>query len=130
MNVTPVSTPGLASSGPIRVDDASAPTTAASNRGGHVLQPQTGATTERAASSAPAPLGQLPTSEDRQKAEQLRSFIADDNVRVSTRHDEASGRSIVEVRDQTTGDVVSQYPTEELVRLYAALRESLVDQSA
>lgn len=67
---------------------------------------------------------------DRQKAEQLKAFIGDENMRISTYHDEASGRSILEVRDQTTGDVVSQYPSEELIRLYAALRQPLVDQNA
>jgi flagellar protein FlaG len=67
---------------------------------------------------------------DRQKAEQLRAFVANDKFSISTYHDEGSGRQIVEVRDQDTGDVVSQYPSEELRRLYESLRESLVDQQA
>ena len=69
-------------------------------------------------------------SADRQKADQLKAFVDNANVRLNTYHDEASGRSILEVRDQITGDVVSQYPSEELIRLFASLRQTLVDQSA
>lgn len=67
---------------------------------------------------------------DRKMAEQLKTFINDENMRLRTYHDESSGRSILEVRDQTTGRVVSQYPSEELIRLYASLRETLIDQHA
>ncbi|NJO38425.1 MAG: flagellar protein FlaG [Rhizobiales bacterium] len=67
---------------------------------------------------------------DLQKAEQLRAFVASENFSLRAYHDEESGRQIIEVRDQTTGDVVTQYPSEELVRLYTSLRQSLVDQRA
>ncbi|MEZ5931399.1 MAG: flagellar protein FlaG [Alphaproteobacteria bacterium] len=67
---------------------------------------------------------------DLHMAEQLREFVASEKFNLRTYHDEGSGRQIVEVRDQTTGDVVTQYPSEELVRLYASLRQSLVDQQA
>jgi flagellar protein FlaG len=67
---------------------------------------------------------------DLKKAEMLRAMIADKNMQLRTYHDEASGHSVLEVSDQATGQVVSQYPSEELLRLYAALREPFVDQSA
>ncbi len=114
MNVTPVSTPGPVSAGRISTDNA----------------PRQQVTTEPAEFRSQALVDPTVRGDygDRQKAEQLRAYIADDAVRLSTYHDEESGRSVLEVRDQTTGDVVTQYPSEELVRLYAALRSSLVDQ--
>ncbi len=69
-------------------------------------------------------------SDDLKEAERLKALISDKNVRLRTYHDEASGRDVLEVRDQTTGDVVSQYPSDDLLRLYAALRQPLVDQNA
>lgn len=69
-------------------------------------------------------------SEDRKTAERLRTQIGDKNMQLRTYHDEASGRSVLEVSDQTTGKVVNKYPSDELLRLYAALREPLVDQNA
>lgn len=88
------------------------------------------AQSDRSAMSSQAGYQDQALSADRQKAEQLKAFIGDENMQLRTYHDEASGRSVLEVRDQTTGDVVSQYPSEELIRLYSALRQPLVDQSA
>ncbi len=68
--------------------------------------------------------------EDLKKAETLRALIGNKNMQLKTYHDDASGRSVLEVSDQATGKVVSQYPSDELLRLYAALREPLFDQSA
>ncbi len=132
MNVNPVAAPGPASSAQLatRVERPQV-STSASGRG-DVRQRPAAQVTEPNGNAARATFDQSSqvTNADRQKAEQLKAFIGDDNVRLSTYHDRDSGRSILEVRDQTTGDVVSQYPSEELIRLYAALRQPLVDQSA
>lgn len=71
-----------------------------------------------------------PDADDLKKAETLRALISNENMQLRTYHDDASGRSVLEVSDQATGEIVSQYPSDELLRLYAALREPLVDQSA
>jgi len=69
-------------------------------------------------------------AEDLKDAKKLQALMDDKNMQFRTHHDEASGRSVLEVSDQKTGKVVSQYPSDELLRLYAALREPLVDRSA
>ena len=132
MNVSPVTAPGPAASG--------IATATAGSRQASTIGEDRGGVRER--SIAPAALRENnqtnvvpernnPAGEtDRQKAEQLKAFVNDDNMRLRTYHDESSGRSILEVREQTTGRVVSQYPSEELIRLYASLRQSLVDRRA
>ena len=143
MNVTPVAAPGPASTGQMATRAESQQAPAAASGRGNVRQRQVALTAEQGLSEAKGAIergGQAAHAErqqispaeiaDRQKAEQLKAFIGDNSVRLSTYHDEASGRSILEVRDQVTGDVVSQYPSEELVRLYAAFRQSFVDKSA
>lgn len=124
MNVKPVATPGLVPASQSAHGQASrASTVPSSLSGGPAVQhPNT--------ASVASPTGNAPSSEDRQMAEQLRAIVNNDDLRVSTRHDDESGRNVVEVLDQATGEVVSQYPTEELIRLYATLRQSLVDKSA
>lgn len=130
MDVNPAPAPGPATTGhhPVRParPQASAPTA----NHGSVRQP--GATTSTSANTdqSQAVQGSLVSSGDLQKAEQLKALISDRNVRLSTYHDDASGRNVLEIRDQDTGDVVGQYPSEELLRLSAALREPFVDQSA
>lgn len=132
MNVNPLAAPGPASTARIATGAESQQVPASASDRENVRQ--------RPVTPAPAPSngqaglsiernGQA-QSADRQKAEQLKAFIGNDDVRLSTYHDEDSGRNILQVRDQVTGDVVSQYPSEELIRLYAALRQPFVDQSA
>ena len=143
MNVIPVTAPGPASTGQMATNAESQQASAAASGRGNARQRQVASTVEQGISEAkantnrsiqaetPDRQGLSPAeSADRQKAEQLKAFIGDNSVRLSTYHDEESGRSILQVRDQVTGDVVSQYPSEELIRLYAALRHSFVDQSA
>ncbi len=132
MNVNPVAAPGHASTGQVAAKAASQKTSTPASDRGDVRERPAPATAEAGSSQTTtlADHNSQAISADRQKAEQLKAFIGDNSVRLSTYHDEASGRSILEVRDQITGDVVSQYPSEELVRLYAALRQPLVDQSA
>lgn len=132
MNVNPVATPGSASTAQFatRAESQRISTSAPARSEAH--QRQTALPAEPQGRQAKADTGQesQADSSDLRKAEQLKAFIGDSNMRLSTYHDEVSGRSILEVRDQVTGDVVSQYPSEELIRLYAALRQSFVDQSA
>jgi len=49
----------------------------------------------------------------------------DRDVAITLGHDEASGHVVVRVRDRATGEVVGQYPPEELLRFYAMSREQL-----
>jgi hypothetical protein len=48
---------------------------------------------------------------------------AEKAVKVSSFYDEATGRQIYRVADPVSGQVLSQSPPEELLRLYAAIRE-------
>ena len=129
MNVNPAAVPGPASTAQVATRAESQPASTAAAGRAEVRQRSAASTTEPANGQARAVINQGDRA-DRQKAEQLKAFIGDANMQLSTYHDEASGRSILEVRDQVTGDVVSQYPSEELIRLYASLRQTLVDQSA
>jgi FlaG protein len=60
----------------------------------------------------------------------LRSLLTDPRMHVNMVRDQASGRTVLSVKDATTGEVVDQIPSEELLRLYATMRESLVDERA
>jgi hypothetical protein len=64
------------------------------------------------------------------EAAHLRTLLTDPAMRVSTHQDEASGRTILQVRSRATGEVIEQIPSEALLRLYAAMREPLVDERA
>lgn len=57
------------------------------------------------------------------------ALYGDRDVRIETVHDEATGRTVVRVRDRVSGDLVVQTPPEELLRFWAAAREDrpLVD---
>lgn len=130
MNVNPVAAPGLASTGQMtrKVESQQASASARENvRHDRTMSP---AGPQDSKASGTIEHSHKAEDGDRQKAEQLKALIGDRNMQLSTYHDEASGRSILEVRDQTTGDVVGQYPSEELIRLYAALRQSFFDKSA
>jgi uncharacterized FlaG/YvyC family protein len=69
---------------------------------------------------------------DREQVEALRlkRLLSDPSVRVSTHHDDASGRVVLQVQQRATGQLVEQIPSERLLRLYAMIRESLVDEHA
>lgn len=75
--------------------------------------------------------GQL--SGDEQAGARLKALMTDPNLRVSTQPDKATGRVVLRIEDRATGEMVEQYPAEALLRLYAAMRDSvggLVDQQA
>jgi hypothetical protein len=62
-----------------------------------------------------------------------RALLADGTVRVRAHRDDASARLVLQVLDRTTGEMIEQYPPDQLLRLYAALRASLgalVDERA
>jgi hypothetical protein len=70
------------------------------------------------------------TDADRLEASRLKALVTDPGVRISMHPDEASGRIVLQVVSRATGDVVEQIPAEELLRLYSALREPLLDERA
>ena len=66
-------------------------------------------------------------------ASRLKTLLTDGAVQVRAHQDDASARLVLQVVDRATGEVIEQYPPEELLRFYAALRESLgalVDERA
>ena len=66
-------------------------------------------------------------------AARLKALLSDPSVRVRAHRDDASARLVLQVLDRTTGEVIEQYPPDQLLRFYAALRESLgalIDQRA
>jgi FlaG protein len=82
--------------------------------------------------STPAALRQDAAADASQQVEvaHLRTLLTDPAMRVSTHHDEVSGRTVLEVQSRATGEVLEQIPSEALLQLYAAMRASLVDERA
>jgi hypothetical protein len=81
----------------------------------------------------PSTGGPSQISAEEPSAARLRAWLADPAVRVRAHRDDASARLVLQVLDRTTGQVIEQYPPDQLLRFYAALRESLgalVDQHA
>jgi hypothetical protein len=67
---------------------------------------------------------------ERDEAARLKALLTDPEVQISTHLDDATGRFVLQVHSLATGEVVEQIPSEELLRLYASIRESLVDERA
>jgi hypothetical protein len=67
---------------------------------------------------------------EQDEAARLKTLLTDPEVQVSTHLDDATGRFVLQVQSLVTGEVVEQIPSEELLRLYASTRESLVDERA
>jgi hypothetical protein len=67
---------------------------------------------------------------ERAETERVKALLTDPATRVSMHRDEASGHVVVRVHDRTTDEVIEQIPADELLRLYAGLRETLVDERA
>ncbi len=63
-----------------------------------------------------------------QEAAELRH--AGREVRVRFARDDAAGRTVVRVEDPRSGELVAQYPPEELLRFYAAVRAEVRGASA
>ena len=59
-----------------------------------------------------------PSAEDvKRAARQLETFMQSMNRYLEFRVDEDSGRTVVTVKDRTTGDTIRQIPSEEVLRL-------------
>jgi flagellar protein FlaG len=57
-------------------------------------------------------------------AQQLQSFADKTNTSLEFLVDQDSGRNVIKVIDKTSGDLVKQYPTEEVLAIVAKLSES------
>jgi flagellar protein FlaG len=72
--------------------------------------------------------------EVKQAARQLETFMASMNRYLEFRVDQDSGRTVVTVKDKSTGEVVRQIPSEEVLRLAHNLggmgRNGLLNQTA
>lgn len=67
-----------------------------------------------------------------QMAQQLQDFMGEMNRSLQFKVDEDSGRDVIKVLDKTTGDVIKQYPSEEVLSLVSKLSETaglLIDQT-
>lgn len=64
------------------------------------------------------------------EAQRLKALLTDPHKRVDMRRDDASGHLVMRIEERATGEMVEQIPSEELVRLYTALRETLIDERA
>jgi len=57
-------------------------------------------------------------------AQQLQDFADKSNTSLEFLVDQDSGRNVIKVIDKTSGDLVKQYPTEEVLGIVAKLSES------
>lgn len=67
-----------------------------------------------------------------QMAQQLQDFMGEMNRSLQFQVDEDSGRDVIKVLDKATGDVIKQYPSEEVLSLVSKLSETaglLIDQT-
>ncbi len=58
-------------------------------------------------------------------AQQLQDFVNELNVGLDFSVDKASGKDVIKVIDKNTGDVVKQFPSEEVLTLMSKLSEML-----
>ena len=67
-----------------------------------------------------------------QMAQQLQDFMGEMNRSLQFQVDEDSGRDVIKVLDKDSGEVIKQYPSEEVLNLVSKLSESagiLIDQT-
>ena len=65
-------------------------------------------------------------------AQQLQDFMGEMNRSLQFKVDEDSGRDVIKVLDKNSGEVIKQYPSEEVLSLVSKLSESagiLIDQT-
>ena len=65
-------------------------------------------------------------------AQQLQEFMGEMNRSLQFQVDEDSGRDVIKVLDKDTGDIIKQYPSEEVLNLVSKLSETaglLIDQT-
>ena len=66
-------------------------------------------------------------------AQQLQDFMGEMNRSLQFQVDEESGRDVIKVVDKNSGELIKQYPSEEVLSLVAKLSETagfLIDQTA
>lgn len=109
-----------------------------------LAQKQTSVTTQPAGSEATQTAQAVQAAEKTQQsdlsgeqleqmAEQMESFIGTFNRGLKFRVDEDSGRNVVTVVDNDSGDIIRQIPTEELLQVISRLAEAsggLIDTKA
>ena len=66
----------------------------------------------------------MSTSQLEKVAQQLQTFMSDMNKGLEFLVDEDSGRNVIKVIDKQSGDIVKQYPSEEVLDLVAKLSEA------
>ena len=65
-------------------------------------------------------------------AQQLQDFMGEMNLSLQFQVDEDSGRDVIKVVDKNSGELIKQYPSEEVLSLVAKLSETagfLIDQT-
>ncbi|URQ91349.1 flagellar protein FlaG [Pseudoalteromonas sp. SCSIO 43101] len=65
-------------------------------------------------------------------AQQLQEFMGEMNRSLQFQVDENSGRDVIKILDKTSGELIKQYPSEEVLSLVSKLSESagiLIDQT-
>ena len=79
-----------------------------------------------------SPNQQLEREQLEKVAQQLQDFMGEMNRSLQFQVDEDSGRDVIKILDKTSGDVIKQYPSEEVLSLVSKLSESagiLIDQT-
>ena len=56
-------------------------------------------------------------------AQQLQDFVGDLNRNIKFLVDEDSGRNVIKVIDKNSGDLIKQYPSEEVLTLVSKLSD-------
>ncbi|OLQ89214.1 flagellar biosynthesis protein FlaG [Vibrio ponticus] len=71
------------------------------------------------------------SEKEREKAvEHMNDFISSMNTGLSFRTDEQSGRDVVTIYEQSTGDIIRQIPDEELLEVLRRLRDQTARYSS
>ena len=91
------------------------------------------ATQAQQPAAQPANAAEPSAEEVKRAAQQLETFMQSMNRYLEFRVDEDSGRTVVTVKDRTTGDTIRQIPSEEVLRLAQNLggkaHAGLIDQT-
>ncbi len=76
--------------------------------------------------SSVANAGQQPLEREQLEkvAQQLQDFMGEMNRSLQFQVDEDSGRDVIKVLDKDTGDIIKQYPSEEVLNLVSKLSET------
>jgi len=96
-------------------------------------QPTTAAEATHVQTPVVQPASEPAAEEVKRAAQQLETFMQSMNRYLEFRVDEDSGRTVVTVKDKTTGETIRQIPSEEIMRLAQNLggkaHTGLIDQT-